>query len=133
MTIAIDTNVLVRLFVNDTPDQTAQARNEIEQADKVILSLPAVCELVWVLRAHYRVDREGIAHFIEGLLDQPPFSMDQACVLTGLSLLRAGADFADGVIAEQGRQLGADVFVSFDRRAVTRLEKLGLNARAPTD
>jgi predicted nucleic-acid-binding protein len=133
LTIAIDTNVLVRLFIDDTPQQTAQARQEVEQADEVILSLPALCELVWVLRTHYRVDRESIAYFIEGLLDQAPFSMDRACVRTGLSLLRAGADFADGVIAEQGRQLGAEIFVSFDRRALTRLKKLGLNARAPAD
>ena len=133
MTIAIDTNVLVRLFIVDTPDQTARARHEIAQFDEVILSLPVLCELVWVLGHHYGVDRDDIAFFIEGLRDEPLFSMDRACVQTGLSLLRAGADFADGVIAEQGRRLGAEAFVSFDRRAINRLNKLGLNARAPAD
>jgi len=32
----------------------------------------------------------------------------------GLALLEAGGDFADGVIAHEGRWLGAEAFVSFD-------------------
>ena len=37
----------------------------------------------------------------------------------------AGGDFADGVIAHEGEWLGAEVFVSFDRRAIRRLEAQG--------
>jgi predicted nucleic-acid-binding protein len=33
-------------------------------------------------------------------------------------MLRAGGDFADGVIADAGQSLGGDIFVSFDRQAV---------------
>jgi predicted nucleic-acid-binding protein len=34
----------------------------------------------------------------------------------GLALLDAGGDFADGVIAYEGSWLGADAFVSFDKK-----------------
>jgi predicted nucleic-acid-binding protein len=43
--------------------------------------------------------------------------------------MRSGADFADGVIAHEGRTAGGDVFVSFDEKAVAALEKLGQNVK----
>jgi hypothetical protein len=43
----------------------------------------------------------------------------------GLAILEAGGDFADGVIAFDGRRLGGAVFVSFDRRAVALIERSG--------
>ena len=36
-----------------------------------------------------------------------------------------GGDFADGIIAFDGRRLGGTVFVSFDRRAVALVERNG--------
>ncbi len=47
----------------------------------------------------------------------------------GLSLLHAGGDFADGVIAYEGSWLGADAFVSFDKKAVKLIETHGGSAR----
>jgi predicted nucleic-acid-binding protein len=40
-----------------------------------------------------------------------------------LALLDAGGDFADGVIAYDGTWLGAETFVSFDKKAVSLLKK----------
>jgi len=45
------------------------------------------------------------------------------------ALLEAGGDFADGVIAFEGRRLGGDVFISFDRRAVAMITAGGGKAR----
>jgi predicted nucleic-acid-binding protein len=47
----------------------------------------------------------------------------------GLQILAAGGDFADGLIAFEGQWLGGESFVSFDRKAVTLLEKQGQAAR----
>ncbi|MFY9958395.1 MAG: VapC toxin family PIN domain ribonuclease, partial [Bradyrhizobium sp.] len=47
----------------------------------------------------------------------------------GLALLDAGGDFADGVIAYEGTWLGADTFVSFDRKAIKLMERRGVSAR----
>ena len=41
-------------------------------------------------------------------------------------MLEAGGDFADGVIAFEGRWLGGDTFVSFDKKAVALLKAQGL-------
>jgi hypothetical protein len=43
----------------------------------------------------------------------------------GLAVLNAGGDFADGVIAWEGRWLGGETFVSFDKKAVAMLARPG--------
>jgi len=50
-------------------------------------------------------------------------------VEAGLALLDAGGDFADGVIAYEGSWLGAEVFVSFDKKAVKLMEAQGETVR----
>ncbi len=44
-------------------------------------------------------------------------------------MLDAGGDFADGAIAYEGRWLGAETFVSFDKEAVKMLREQGVIAR----
>lgn len=47
-----------------------------------------------------------------------------------LALLETGGDFADGVMAHEGRWLGGETFVSFDKHAVALLTERGEAARA---
>ena len=51
---------------------------------------------------------------------------EPAGVEAGLAMLDAGGDFADGVIAYEGRWLGAETFVSFDKKAVEMLTSAGV-------
>lgn len=44
-------------------------------------------------------------------------------------MLKAGGHFADGVIAHEGRRLGGEIFVSFDRAAVELLAARGVRSR----
>jgi predicted nucleic-acid-binding protein len=55
--------------------------------------------------------------------------MNRPVVEAGLSLLDAGGDFADGVIAHEGNWLGGEEFLSFDSRAVSVLQSQGTRAR----
>jgi len=50
---------------------------------------------------------------------------DHAAVDAGFKAMDDGADFADGVIDYEGRWLGGETFVSFDKRAIMALEKHG--------
>jgi predicted nucleic-acid-binding protein len=47
----------------------------------------------------------------------------------GLAVLNEGGDFADGLMAYEGSWLGGEVFVSFDRKAVSLLVKQGQKAK----
>jgi predicted nucleic-acid-binding protein len=44
-------------------------------------------------------------------------------------MLKAGGDFADGLIAYEGAWLGGDTFVSFDKQAVSLLSDQGKRAK----
>lgn len=125
MRITADTNVLVRAAVQDDAKQTRLAMEAMSSAEKVVLTLPALCEFVWVLSQSYRVDRKAISTSIRTLMSSENVEADVSAIEAGLAMLDAGGDFADGVMAYEGRRMGAETFVSFDRKAVALLAAQG--------
>jgi predicted nucleic-acid-binding protein len=129
--IVADTNVLLRVIVGDDARQSRAALTAMEQADLVAVSLHALCELVWVLHRRYDVSRGDIAVAIRQLMNTQNIVLNRPAVEAGLSVLDAGGDFADGVIAFEGQWLGGETFVSFDQKAVALLTAQGQSARLP--
>jgi len=129
MKITADTNVLLRAILRDDPAQARAAEKVLRTATLVAFPLPCLCELVWVLDRLYEFDRETICHVLETLCNAPNVVIDRAAVDAGLTMLKAGGDFADGAIAYEGAWLGAETFVSFDKKAVALLDKLGQKTR----
>lgn len=131
MIIVADTNVLVRAAVLDDAAQAQLARNAMGGSDRVVVTLPALCEFVWVLSKSYRLGSLEIATSIRQLIGADNIETDLPAVEAGLAMLDAGGDFADGVIAFEGRRMGGETFVSFDRKAVGLLAAQGVAARLP--
>lgn len=129
MKIIADTNVLLRVLVEDDPVQARVAADVLEQADTVAVSLVALCELTWVLHRSYQVSRTDIATAIQQLIETQNVAVNRPAVAAGLAALEAGGDFADGAIAFEGRWLGGETFVSFDHQAVKQLTAQGYAAR----
>jgi predicted nucleic-acid-binding protein len=125
MKITADTNVLVRAITGDHEQQSKIAQAELASADVVALALPALCELVWVLSQGYKIPSEEIADAIQRLINGANVVVNRPAVEAGLALLDAGGDFADGIIAYEGSWLGAEIFVSFDKKAVKLMEAQG--------
>lgn len=128
MKITADTNVLARAFLEDHPEQSKVAQAVLERAEIVALPLTTLCELVWVLRS-YKIGPVDIAATVQDLINGANVVVNRPAADAGLAMLNAGGDFADGVIAFEGNWLGADTFVSFDKRAVNLLEASGRSAR----
>jgi predicted nucleic-acid-binding protein len=129
MKVTADTNVLLRTLVEDDPAQTARAVALLEAAELVAVSLQTLCELAWVLRGRSGVSRADIAAALRALLATGNIVTHRPAAEAGLALLEAGGDFADGVIAHDGAWLGAQTFVSFDKKAVSLLTRQGRAAR----
>jgi predicted nucleic-acid-binding protein len=127
--ITADSNVLVRAIMGDDEHQSKVAQTELANAETVALALPVLCELVWVLSQGYKIPAAGIAEVIRRLINAGNAVVNRPAAESGLELLEAGGDFADGVIAFEGRWLGADVLVSFDRKAVKLIETKGMSSR----
>jgi predicted nucleic-acid-binding protein len=132
VTIIADTNLLVRIFADDDRRQRDLALAEFENAERIVVTISVLCELSWVLTSRYRLAGAEIASAIRALFDRPKIVAERSAILAGLAMLDAGGDFADGVIAQEGRRLGGETFVSFDRKAVRLLVAQGNAARLPT-
>ena len=122
MKITADTNVLVRAAVMDDPVQSPLAADALLEAEIVAVTLPSLCEFVWVLMRGYRRSATEVAAAVRTLIESASVSVDRPAVEAGLAFLERGGDFADGVIAFEGRRMGGVVFTSFDRDAVDLVE-----------
>ncbi len=131
MRITADTNVLVRAAVGDDPVQSPAAAKALQAASLIAVTNPALCEFVWVLARAYKRPVSDISGAIRRLLSADNAAVDRLAAETGSAFLEAGGDFADGIIAYKGRQLGAEVFLSFDKDAVTITKAQRLDAASP--
>jgi len=125
MKITADTNVLVRAITEDHQQQSRVAQATLKKAELVAISIPTLCELVWVLAQGYRIPSSDIAEAVRRLINAANVAVNRPAAEAGLALLDVGGDFADGVIAYEGNWLGADTFASFDKKAVKLLEARG--------
>jgi len=129
MKITADTNVLVRAVLQDDAGQAAKATALLRQASLIAISLPCLCELVWVLLRGAKLSKEDVSKAIRALLDAENVVMNRQAVEAGLALLEAGGDFADGIMAYEGNWLGGETFASFDKQATTLLKSQGYKTR----
>ena len=122
--IAVDTNLLVRIFVDDPgqPGQVAAARALASEARRVFVPLIVQVETVWVLESGYKLPKEKIVQVLEHLEANQAFLLeDENLCHHALELYRAtNADYADcAILTEcQAREL---TLHTFDKR-LGRLE-----------
>ena len=126
MSIAIDTNVLVRILIQDStaPDQCAAARRLVADAtaagEPLLVSLCALLETEWVLRSRYKVTRQAMASAFISMLETPSIELEHdATVEEALYLLDQfpSSDFADCLLAARAMHLGRSRLVTFDAGA----------------
>ncbi len=121
MTIAIDTNVLVRLLVRDDEVQYAAAQRLVTQAcaaqEPVLIVLGALLETEWVLRSRYKLDKASIAGAFTGLLESNDVEFEHPPTVEEALYVWAqhpGADFADCLLTARAAHLGRSRFLTFD-------------------
>ena len=132
MKIAADTNVLLRIVVDDDAEQRKLAEAELSNAETIAIPIVVLCELVWTLLRLYQQTREDVAADVRRLINASNVVVNRGAAEAGLAMLDDGGDFADGVIAHEGRALGADCLVSFDKQAMNLLAARGEAVRLLT-
>jgi len=127
--IIVDTNVLIRSATRDNSSQADIADELLRSAASIAISVSSLCEFSWVLRRIYRFSTAEVCSGIRALLDISKVVTNRPVVEAGLAFMQAGGDFADGAIAYEGRWLGGETFVSFDRKAVELVASQGYSAQ----
>jgi predicted nucleic-acid-binding protein len=111
--IGLDTNVLVRYFVQDDSMQSRRATEIMEgrltEANPGFVSIVTMAETVWVLDRTYRFSDAEIADAVERTLGANILVVEnEQEVFTALTALKEGrGSFADALIGALGQRLDA--------------------------
>lgn len=122
MTAFLDTNVLVRHFTGDPPEQARRATRYLDQAETLLLPDLILAEIAYVLESYYEAPRQQVAEALRSIL-----AFRAIRVVDGPLLLRAvelfevhGLDYAGAYLVASAERTGVGVVASFDR-AIDRI------------
>ena len=119
--IGVDTNLLVRVLVEDDPEQLKRARKLMngaaERSETAFVADIVLAELEWVLEDAYDVPRTRILQALQAIAASKRFEFeDRRRVLEALELYQNGkAELSDYLIGLSGSQHGASTTYTFDR------------------
>jgi predicted nucleic-acid-binding protein len=120
---AIDTNVVIRVLVQDHAAQTAAALALIQRAadagETIFVPVTVVLESEWVLRSRYKFAKEQVVEALSQLYSVDALSFEaEAAVGVALQLYSTcSADFADCLHIALTWDAGRQPFWTFDKQA----------------
>ncbi|SEQ12878.1 Predicted nucleic-acid-binding protein, contains PIN domain [Devosia sp. YR412] len=131
--IGVDTNVLLRLFIQDDPNQNALVTEFFANrstGDPAHISLVVIVELVWALGQAYKYGRDRISLVLERMLDTADIVVEAHDVVREAlpHYANSKVDLADLLIAEINRRSGCTTTVTFDKDAAKRIPGMELLA-----
>ena len=119
---AIDTNVLLRLFVNDDKAQAAKARAlfeaHAEEDDSLWIADVVLAELVWASSRSYGRPRSDVVTVLRALVGNATVKLESsACMVEATTLYELGpADFVDCLLAVKAKAQRCTALHSFDKK-----------------
>ena len=122
---SLDTNVALRLLLNDIPEQhsavkelLSQATHEFYVADTVMI------ELVFVLNRHYGFNRLQITEAIDGLMKLKKITCNQALFERALPLFldHVSLSFEDCCLAIYAQLNDAQPLWTFDKKLANQVQ-----------
>jgi predicted nucleic-acid-binding protein len=117
--IGLDTNILVRYFIKDDPEQTRLAVNliySLSLTEPGWIGLAIFMELDWVLNNVLKVKKDRVVEILDTLLTSRELVVENAgTVREALHLYRSrNTDFSACLIAASARAVGCSKTVTFD-------------------
>lgn len=110
---AVDTSIVVRLFMADDDLQFAAAV-QLFQQHRIRVPITVLLETEWVLRRVYKLERGAITDQFRRLGGLPDVEVeDSDRVALAIDMMEAGADFADAL--HLVRSTDCSDFVTFDK------------------
>ena len=117
--IGIDTNLLIRLAMQDDPVQCSKVDvflASLSRKQVGFISLVTLVESVWVLERRYRLAKLDVIRFVQELLDAPELKLErESSVSQALRRFKAStSEFADCLIERVSHHAGCTHTVTFD-------------------
>ena len=117
----LDTSILVRYLVRDSPDLTDRATQLVDGEDELQITDVVLAETAYVLASVYQISREAIVDHLMAVVEKRNISiygLDKGVVLQALLLCRPSGrvSFGDAMIWAAARSSGNSIIYSFDER-----------------
>lgn len=126
--IAVDTNVLVRLLINDpgSPSQVSAAKDLLKRAKQVYVPQIVQIEMVWVLETAYSFDKPAVIKVLKHLQQTMLFVLQDEDLFNAAlaSFENYSADFSDYLILSGCLKNNHELF-TFDKK-LARLQSVRL-------
>jgi predicted nucleic-acid-binding protein len=120
--IGLDTNILVRFYMQDEPAQAKKVNRlfaSLTPENPGYVSLIVLLELHWVLKKIYKFDRASLADAALSLLSTAQIKVESASIV--LSAIKnyktISVDFEDALIAKLALNAGCESIYTFDKTA----------------
>jgi predicted nucleic acid-binding protein len=120
---SLDANVVLRLLLNDVPDQHAAAIALLESANApFVVSDIAIIEIVFALCRHYEFSRRAAAAAVEGLMSLTEIDCNRVVFSRALTLFtdRPKLSFEDCCLATYAEISNAQPLWTFDRKLASQ-------------
>ncbi|MDE2933725.1 MAG: type II toxin-antitoxin system VapC family toxin [Chloroflexota bacterium] len=117
MTAFLDTNIIVRHFTGDPPEQARLATRYLDEADQLLLPDLILAEVAYVLQSYYRMPRDDVAAALRSTLAIPAVQVaDRSLLQRTVELYDfQRLDFADAYLVASAESTGVNAIASFDR------------------
>lgn len=112
----VDANVVLRYLLDDHPELSEKARQALDSGMTTYVSTEVLCEIVYVLRSVYLVERAEIATTLGALVARPHLEFENRDVVR-LALETYGlrsVDIVDALLFARNRIEGKDI-LTFDK------------------
>ena len=119
--IGIDTNILLRLWLNDDPAQSKRIDQLLAERGglpgSLLVTDVVLVEAVWTLKSAFEQDRHAQLIAVRSLLEETAFAFeDREAVAAALTLFESGScGFADCLVVAKHARQGCDFTATFDR------------------
>lgn len=120
---SLDANVLLRLLLNDIPDQHSAVEALFRKSSgQFAVADTAVIEVVFVLERHYAFNRTAIADAIEGLMSLTEINCNRSLFEKALPLFvkNTSLSFEDCCLATYAELNAAKPLWTFDRKLASQ-------------
>jgi predicted nucleic-acid-binding protein len=120
----IDANIILRYVLNDHPEMSSKAREIIDQ-HTVEVPIEVLCEVVYVLAGHYKIDRKSISTELQHFFEQTQCTLfHREAVLRGLEYFgQESLDFVDCVLIGYA-EMDKDEIFTFDDKLKKMISKI---------
>jgi len=131
--IGVDTNLLLRLLINDDQAQHDAAKSFFalrSAVDPAYISIVVVSELAWLLTKRYGFSKDIAADLILALLQSPDLIIEKPAIVEEAAHLsrQPKIGFTDALISQLALSSGCHATMTFDRDAAKRIPGMELLA-----